>query len=339
MVKSWKLPPSAGDFHLFGLSRAADSTSFCLPEIGVNLDAGSLVHTCRPERIFLSHTHTDHSHMLTHFVSRARPPLFVMPAESVDFVERYLRAAQELTNHGVFAEDNGEDKGGYQLNHVNKGVKAGEVVEFQARGRQFVVKVIDCDHSVPSIGFIFQQRKTKLRPEFQGKTGPELAELKKNKVEITQEDLVPLFAFMGDTTTKVFLEAQNHPELLRTPVIITECTFLTEDEAENAKRTKHSLWPNDLELVVKGNPQIFFILIHFSHRYKARAIKDFFDNERETKGITNFLVWLEEGAEDDGRGVHTPPAAGIESEEGSEDLEGTKMKGKGKTKGNKGKDQ
>eukprot|EP00760_Papus_ankaliazontas_P039769 PhM_4_TR9778/c0_g1_i1/m.39241/K00784/rnz; ribonuclease Z len=285
-IKQWKLPPKAGGYMLHGYSRAADATGFSIPDLGIHFDAGMLVHPSRPDYVFLSHSHTDHVHMLTHMVSRRKPPMMFMPAPTVEFAERFLLSAQELTNHGYFTEEVP-----YETNHVSRGVKCGDVLDVKLRNQDFVVEVVDCAHSIPSVGFLFHRLKTKLKAEYQSLPGKEIAALRKSGVEVSAVIKEPLFAFLGDTTTEVF---RMHPQLLSMPVVIVECSFISEDERENAKRTCHTLWPNDLDNIVKQNPETHFVLTHFSHRYKSAEILSFFQRVKEADNITNFEVWLTE---------------------------------------------
>eukprot|EP00759_Apiculatamorpha_spiralis_P005479 PhF_6_TR13307/c0_g1_i1/m.21085/K00784/rnz; ribonuclease Z len=267
-VKQWKFPPQAGGFTMFGYSRAADATGYSIPELGIHLDAGRLVHPSRPDHVFLSHSHTDHAHYLTHMVSRRKPPSMYVPGPTVEFVENYLLHAQQLTNHGYFTPDQP-----YETNHVCVPVQPGEVLQLKIKNIDFCITVVKCVHSIPSVGFIFRQQKSKLKDEYQSLGGKQIAELRKAGTEVSALVTTPLFAFMGDTTTDVFREC---PELLTVPLIIIECSFISDDEAENAKRTGHTLWPGDLELIVRANPAITFVLTHFSHRYKAHEILAFF---------------------------------------------------------------
>jgi ribonuclease Z len=97
----------------------------------------------------------------------------------------------------------------------------------------------------------------------------------------------PLFAFMGDTAATVFT---RNPHLATTyPLIITECSFIDSSlHADRARSTKHTLWA-DLEPHVRAHPQTTWVLIHFSHQYRAEQIKEFFAK----LDLPNVIVWLE----------------------------------------------
>ena len=56
------LPIPGENFTLFGHSRAADSTSFFIPELALGLDAGpgAPVHPGKPTLVLITHGHSDH---------------------------------------------------------------------------------------------------------------------------------------------------------------------------------------------------------------------------------------------------------------------------------------
>jgi len=97
-----------------------------------------------------------------------------------------------------------------------------------------------------------------------------------------------LFAFLGDTTAKVF---ETAPQILEYPVIIVECTHFADDQYSAAANGGHTHW-SDLKEIVRQHPQITFVLIHFSIRYKRSEIVAFFKPIQET--IKNIVVWVEE---------------------------------------------
>lgn len=55
-------------FTLIGRSRAGEGTSWAIPELRWILDCGALVQGWKPSHVFVTHTHSDHVHFLTHMV-------------------------------------------------------------------------------------------------------------------------------------------------------------------------------------------------------------------------------------------------------------------------------
>ena len=61
------------------------------------------------------------------------------------------------------------------------------------------------------------------------------------------------------------------------------------DELVNAVETKHIHW-SQLRNYVVDNPNIMFVLFHFSQRYRDEEITDFFQKEVDD-GLKNIYWW------------------------------------------------
>jgi hypothetical protein len=68
-----------------------------------------------------------------------------------------------------------------------------------------------------------------------------------------------------------------------------ECTFLFDDDYELSLTKKHIHWKS-LKPYIIQNIQCFFVLVHFSLRYKESEIKTFFENEK----LENVKPWLQQ---------------------------------------------
>jgi ribonuclease Z len=147
-----------------------------------------------------------------------------------------------------------------------------DTFEIIAKKTKMKVQVFKCDHCIPTISYGFTEPKHKLKTEYQGIPGKELACLKMSGTEITQEVLYKRFAYVCDTTIKVL---EKHPEIIDYPVIFIECTFLYHDDLELASTKKHIHW-EQLEPYVRKFPNTQFMLIHFSQRYSDEDINNFF---------------------------------------------------------------
>lgn len=285
-VLEGSLPIEAGGYTLFGRSRAAAGTGFFIPELSWAFDAGVVAHNSRPEHVFLTHTHSDHIHQLVHMKSRHKPPQFYVPAHAVPLVEDFLNAAQTLS---MSCPQSPEERALWTPSYQLNGVSPGDRIEIQRGGATFVVDVLGCDHSVPCVGYLVSQVRNKLKPEFHGLSGPEIGKLRQDGVEVTEGVSTRLFAFLGDTTTEAFV---RHPELLETPAVICECSFLdSEHDVDRAEMTRHTSWAA-LQPLVEAHPQTLFVLSHFSLRYKPHEIRDFFAEVRRHADLPNLLLWL-----------------------------------------------
>ena len=89
---------------------------------------------------------------------------------------------------------------------------------------------------------------------------------------------------MGDTNEKIKWDI-----ITEYPVVIIECTFLEEKDLEKSVKDKHMHWKH-LGPVIKQNPNVSFILTHFSLRYTHSFIIEFFKKE----DLKNVIPWLDQ---------------------------------------------
>lgn len=146
-----------------------------------------------------------------------------------------------------------------------------------------------CDHSVPSLGYLFSRVTRRLRPSLAGVPGPRLGALAAAGRVITEPRAVPFLAFLGDSTAGTLAAA---PAWLRAgvAVVVTECSFLYPRHEALADRTKHTAWC-DLVHVVRRWPQTTFVLTHFSLRYSDADVVAFFTDMADCPG--NIVVWAD----------------------------------------------
>eukprot|EP00754_Rhynchopus_humris_P038007 Rhum_TRINITY_DN2070_c0_g1::Rhum_TRINITY_DN2070_c0_g1_i1::g.5677::m.5677/K00784/rnz; ribonuclease Z len=255
-------------FTLIGRSWAADATAFVIPELNAGFDAGYIVHGKRLPYYFLTHVHCDHSHMLTHLKSRSKPPMIFLPEESTEHAKDFLDAAQKMTSHMTPNEyqDFAWTKA-YEL----KGVRPGD--RFVVNKKESLwCDVVKCDHTVPCVGYRLLRIKQKLKDEYADLPGAKIGELRKSGTVVTQDVETPLVAFLGDTTVAGIFgepgEGDCSPDVLHarkvvtsTPVVVIECSFLTDDHKEQAANVKHVLW-SELRPHVEANPDTLFVLTH-----------------------------------------------------------------------------
>ena len=72
--------------------------------------------------------------------------------------------------------------------------------------------VVACDHTVPCVGYCFAQVKQSLKPEYKGLPGLEIGKLRKQGIQVTQEEEQPLFCFLGDTSASILSEGGLYAE-------------------------------------------------------------------------------------------------------------------------------
>lgn len=278
---TWRLPKRSGGYTLCGYSRAAEATAFAIPELELALDAGRIVHNAYPRTILISHTHSDHVLRLPSLQSRRKQPRIVAPVEGIGLIDAFVTASQRLT----YAEPNPDLWEPLPKRYSLCGVRSGDVVRWSKGKASFVAEVIACVHKVPCVGYRLSRIVRKLKPEFDGLPGTDIAAARRAGVEVSHDVQAPILTWLGDTTHAVF---ERHPEALDAPVVMVECSFLEPEHHEAAQRTFHMHWA-DLEPIVRANPDVCFILTHLSLRYRVDAIWDFFD----THGLPdNAMLWL-----------------------------------------------
>lgn len=241
-------------------------------------DCGALIHGWKPKIVFVSHTHSDHVHFLTHIKDEQKPPLIYLPSEAETFVKAHLVAHQEMIEC-MTAIDIKEKNGGiYKEDYTLRATAPGEEIQFRQGGIDYIVRTLKMDHRIPCLGYSIFRLKSSLRKEYQGMSGREIGKLRKEGVQVTQHVEEPLLCFFGDTTSTVF---DSYPELLsQHKVVIVECSFIDEENLNRAETTKHMHWDH-LEPKVAKHPDTFFILIHFSLKYSSLSLREFFSRQQE----------------------------------------------------------
>eukprot|EP01126_Amoeba_proteus_P019574 TRINITY_DN2012_c0_g2_i20.p1 TRINITY_DN2012_c0_g2~~TRINITY_DN2012_c0_g2_i20.p1 ORF type:complete len:177 (+),score=28.96 TRINITY_DN2012_c0_g2_i20:68-598(+) len=139
---------------LTGYSRSTDRTYFYIPELKLGLDAGTARKDVIPDVILLSHTHDDHLNQVPYHVQKKRGIRIYCPKAAVRFVDNFIKASISADNCAEWSDD----MASYEL----EGLEAGNQFFF-GKKNQFRVTALECLHSVPCIGFLVDERRTKLK--------------------------------------------------------------------------------------------------------------------------------------------------------------------------------
>jgi ribonuclease Z len=276
-------------YTLRGFSIAGFRTNFFIKELNLMLDAG-ISSNFAPNIILITHGHSDHIanlpfHLYGNNMKGEDKTELYMPYQIESKISDYIYSMFRLS----FDCENTNMKF-YNSNPVKLTEKTQNYSYFNIKKNKFKLEYFRCDHSVPCIGYGISELRRKLREEYKGLQSGEIAKLKKEGIKIDDEYYDNQFVFLGDTTSDLF----NFPEnknLLNYKNIIIECSFLYDDDLQHAIEKKHNHWKFLFPYVV-ANPQVHFILIHFSPRYKKEEIEKFFEKEKEEKNISNITVWI-----------------------------------------------
>jgi len=261
----------------------ARKTGFRIPELNIIFDSGIEIDGV-PSHIFITHTHSDHTqHLPTAFVELGnmkskipiRPQIFIS-SKSVILCKEYIRSHFAFSKHNPYHE------------RIHKkydiiGVQPNKNIQTVIKKRKWNIEIIHCHHTIPCVGYGFSEVRNRLKKEYKGLEGKEIAKLKKSGVEITEEVLVPIMCYLGDSTEKVF----NNFEVSKYPTILTECTFLYPQDKKRAKKKMHTHWDN-LKPIIDNNLEVIFILYHFSARYDKSEILAFFKDKKPK----NVKLWI-----------------------------------------------
>lgn len=266
------------DFTVIGHSRSFDETFFYFPNWRLALDLGKCPRVClKADYLFLSHLHRDHAGGLWYFIatqsiqrSNNLPTIFVAEV----YREKLLKALEALA---------ALEERTYQFQ-----------IEFFQPPCQVSLKqdlelfFFPVEHTVPAFGCTLYKKERKLKPEFQGKRFQEIAELEQQGVEVTEEKAVSLVSYLGDTTPKGLDE---NPHVFESKYLFLECTFLTEEHRELARKTGHIHFQDIVERKERfQNEQIF--LTHFSLRYSEEEIRFFLNTSLPEELFERVSPWL-----------------------------------------------
>jgi ribonuclease Z len=248
----------AAGIEIEGVSIAGHESFYKLPGFRTLLEFGRA-----PEdvvgygTICVSHGHLDHMAGLAHHASRRRlgslPAARVyVPAEAVADVAQWVEASERL------------ERIAYGLEVVP--ASPGDRVRLR---NDLEMTVLPGRHRVPTVGYLFSEIRQKLREEFSGRPGEEIARLRGDGVAVTRREEIPLLAYPGDCGVEIF---DAVPELFRARVLLLECSFLLPEDHERAREYAH-IHLDDVVLRAERFENEALVLTHFSQRYSPEEIR------------------------------------------------------------------
>lgn len=248
-----------GNWVLEGNSSSAVATYIRLKELDLIFDLGRCpMNFIGTNHVFISHFHLDHYFGLPIYISQrwlaGMPPgnIFV-PSNGFKQLKHILNRISEL------------DAGKSWTYHMTP-VEVGDAIPFR---RNLIAHILPGNHSVPAVSYLICEIRNKLKPEYQNLSGREIVELKRKGNTVTNEVQLPLVAYLGDTRG---IPSDTHPLLNQCKLLICECTFITPEHRERAKKTKH-LHLDMLPSILERFESDFIVLNHFSRRYTPELIK------------------------------------------------------------------
>ena len=244
---------------LEGLSVAGVETCIEVPSLRLVLDMGRCTRTAiHQPLVLLSHGHLDHMGAVAqHAARRAMMHMgestYVAPAAVAGDLEELFNAAGRLDGQVI----------------PRRVVPLAPGEEFAITKHRWV-RPFQTYHRVPSQGYTVWERRHRLRAEFHGLPGAQLARLRKDGVSVDEAQDVALLSFTGDTRIEVL---ERTPELQQTEVLIMETTFLDDRvDVEGARSTGHIHLDEVLQRA-ELLPRASVVMSHFSARYSAEDVR------------------------------------------------------------------
>jgi hypothetical protein len=272
-INSWQIKYEINEYELIGYSRGAFGTGLMINPLKIFLDAG-MKSQYEPNLILVTHGHCDHVcelyNILTSNCKKNIVPV-VTPSSITGMIATHINSHNSLSRGFPSKYNKCQIIG---LSGTHRLIIQGKTIELES---------FEMDHGVDTIGFGISEIRDRLKPEFIGRE-KELGELKKT-IKITEEKIVPLFLFCGDTGNSVLATLPFD----KFPTVIIESTFFAPEHVEEARDRKH-LHITDLEPYFVKNNNTRFILIHFSNRYELSVLKNYQEiYEKKYNNIKFFL--------------------------------------------------
>ncbi len=210
------------------------------------------------DHLFLSHGHGDHLGALPALLgirgllhAKGRPKVY-MPAPIADTLGEVLGLMSKLQR--------------YDLSVDEVPMRPGDEAQLRPDLR---VRAFRTHHPVPSLGYLFFDRVSKLRDEFRALPGSEIGRRRR-----AGEDLFTVterleFAYATDTLLRVIDTA---PEIRRARVLLLECTFLDDRKSLEASRAGYHIHLDELLERVMDLENEHVVLMHFSQLYSPSEV-------------------------------------------------------------------
>lgn len=256
--------------RLSGFSVSGLATWMIAPDLDICFDMGECPLSALPmNHVFLTHAHGDHSRCLMRHDALRR--MIGIKKESVYYLpDEILDAAREWIRAGAYFEGaRGKNPKIPQLIPLRGQAEGEEPIPLMYRDN-LSVRAFKADHSVPSLGYTIYDSRLKLKKQYHGVSGQELARLKRDGVKIEAPLHTPRLTFIGDCTAETLW---REDEIWESKVLVIESTFIGEGEERMARQRGHTHLSEIATILNEREDQISceaIVLKHFSMKVKPR---------------------------------------------------------------------
>ncbi|HEX9985703.1 MAG TPA: MBL fold metallo-hydrolase [Thermoanaerobaculia bacterium] len=253
----WTIPTE--HFTIEGRSRAGHETFFRIRELGVALDIGRCPDAViSMSHVLVSHAHLDHAAGIPFYgaqrhLQRLDGGTVYVPSEALDDFRALLEVQARLT--------------GAPLEMNLRGVAAGEEVRMT---RRLLVRGHRATHRVAARAYELIEVRHHLKDELHGRTGEELARMRKDGLVLDEEFRRSIIFYTGDTDRGLL---ETNEALFKAEVLMIECSFIIEGHQERAARYRH-IHIDDIAEFAERFENETIVLTHFSRRYSPDEIRN-----------------------------------------------------------------
>jgi ribonuclease Z len=266
------------DLEIFGYSVAGEESVVGMPQLDVCFDVGKAPDQIIPiQHVLLTHGHMDHSAGIAYYLShrnfmKMSPGIVLTPPNTIDYIHQILQAWNRLDGNRIPAEL----------------VPARPGDEYAIKPNLFA-RVFPTKHVRESVGFCVLERRKKLRPEYDGLSGPEIVALKRKGVTIDIPLEMPLVSYLGDTS---YVDYSQLDYIANSRILIAECTFFEDEHTGRADAGRHMHIDEFGPMLERMNNQ-YIILTHLTQRTSIGEARDMLKKKLSAEVFKKVIILMD----------------------------------------------